>query len=230
MKKTFLLLFSIFCLSSCEKDVEFNDAAMQAKIDGAFWKSDNTVAARTSTGGLTIVGDSNFGQLKLNTSSVSAGTYYLGTLNSSNRANLLVKNNEPGAENYETYLDYGPTSNVILQESGAGYTTGTYETSSINGDGLGLVVEVAVDNTGAIIDVTIVDTGFDYVSGEVVTILGGDGNAVLEIENLSISSGEIEITAYDGSTITGKFKFTALNDFGEIKTIRDGIFYKVPVN
>jgi hypothetical protein len=230
MKRFLFVIFAVYSFSSCEKDVQFNNPAMQAKIDDVSWKSANTVAARTSTGGLNIVGSSSFGQLKLSTNSVNPGTYYLGTLDSSNRANIYLINNEPGTENYETYLSYGPVSNVVVTELGTGYTNGIYETSSIDGTGLGLMVEVSVNNDGAIIDVNIVDYGYDYVTGETVTVEGGDGNAILKIENFSTSAGEIEITDYDGATVTGKFKFTALNDFGEIKTIRDGIFYKVPVN
>jgi hypothetical protein len=229
MKKIALVLFSSIVLTSCGKDVQTNYAAMQGKIDNVLWKSTNTIASRTSAGGLSIKGSSAFGELTLNTNSINAGVYSLGTSDNSTLATFLALKNDPGSQNYQTSVIIGSPSSVSVENAGTGYTDSSFSTIS-SGVGIGLIVEVTVDSLGAITNATIVDAGYDYTAGEMVTIDGGDGNATLIIEDISVSNGEIEITDYDGTTVSGNFKFTAINEVDQTLTCKDGIFYKVPIN
>jgi hypothetical protein len=229
MKKAALILFSLIFLTSCADDVQSNNPAMQGSINNEFWKSTNTVATKTGGGGLTIKGSSKLGDLTLKINSTNVGTYALGTSDQTIFADYFDPKSPQGEQNFVTSVILGSPNSVSIENGGTGYTAGSYPTVSTS-SGAGLVVNVTVDAAGTITEALITDSGNDYTNGEIVTVTGGNGNATLKVGDVSLTNGEIEITEYDGTTVTGKFNFTAINAVDKTINFKNGIFYKIPVN
>ncbi len=231
MRKIPFLIISILCLFSCEKDIQTNSNAMQAKINNDFWKATSISASKTAAGGLTIKGSSGLGILTLNINSTDVGVYTLGTANESIFATYEALKNDPNTQLYQTLISTG-LYDISIDNQGTGYITeGVYSTTA-SGKGYGLTVRIKVDGSGAITEAIIQESGYDYEVGEIITIVSGDGNATLIVENIVTDDygGEIEITNYDGATVTGTFKFNAINEVDQTITFKEGLFYKVPVN
>ena len=64
--------------------------------------------------------------------------------------------------------------------------------------------------------------------------MAGDENCSFIVQNVENSNGEVTITANDGNTISGKFKFNAIstnqNPLGNpVVNFQFGEFYNVPI-
>jgi hypothetical protein len=110
---------------------------------------------------------------------------------------------------------------------GTGYTSAAAaHTSGGSGSGLRLALTTL---SGAVTKATVVSRGLGYVSGDVVTIQGGNNNATVRIENVQQSNGEITIEDISEGLFTGTFKLNATNADGEVITFSEGHFYKIPL-
>ena len=90
--------------------------------------------------------------------------------------------NQASVDNYPgLYKDYNAgVDALIIEDSGSGFTSsGVYSTTGGSGTGL----TVSLSNTGgtSIRDVEIVNPGTNYKNGEIVTIVGGNNDAELQI-------------------------------------------------
>jgi len=214
-------------LVSCSKNVEFNNPAMQSRINNTFWKASNMSAAVSESGALTITGYSGVGSLKLTTASVSRGTYLLGTTNQSSYVSYTALE---GFE-YSTAITQGPANKILLSTGGTGYETAiSVPTTAISGSGSGLKVGITVNASGVITEVKVNAPGNGYKAGDWVIINAGNENAKIVIQDVTKSYGEIKIDENDGVTVSGSFKFVAYDSENAGKAVwRDGLFYKVPI-
>lgn len=229
MKKIIFLFLSGVALVSCGKDVEFNNPAMQGRINDTFWKAINFTASKNGTGQLTLNGNSAIGSMFLKTASAAKGTYVLGTTNQSNRA--IFDRNDPSANTeFITEVTLSSVNKVILSAPGTGYADADL-VATTGGSGSGLKVNIKTNASGAVTTVTVNASGDGYRAGDVITITGGGNNAVIIVQNVLKSNGEIVITENTGTTVSGNFKFTAFDELtGETIQCRDGVFYKIPLN
>jgi hypothetical protein len=228
MRKIILFLLFITMLQSCEKEVQFNNPAMQSRIDSDFWKANQISASKNSSGGATITGVGATGNMVLKTSSLAKGVYTLGTTNTQNFASFTLLNNT-NSFNCVTNPFLAPVNKVRILSGGTGYSDSLL-VSTTGGTGFGLKFSISTSN-GVVTTATANIPGDGYFPGDVVTVSAGGSNANLLVENTSLSNGTIEITEYDGVTISGNFKFTAYDELvDKIAIVRDGVFYKVPVN
>ena len=227
MKKIILILSVITTLVSCQSEVEFNDPAFQARINNTVWKA-NIKAAKVVDGQLTLEGTSRLYNLVLKTSSATVGTYLLGTTNQANRA-VLTPVSATSTLQYTTGINAAPAYSIAIVSGGSNYvTSGIVATSG--GTGTGLKVNIEASPTGAVTKATINVPGTGYVPGDVVTITTGNNNARLLIQTVANSNGQVVITENTGSTISGKFKFTAFDAAtGEVASCREGVFYNLPL-
>ncbi|MFA9192148.1 DUF6252 family protein [Flavobacterium sp. FZUC8N2.13] len=79
MKKLFLFLIALFSLFSCEEDVRFNNPSFQANKDNVFWRAIQSTATVNPGGTLIIEAYTATEIVTLKTSSVTSGTYFIGT-------------------------------------------------------------------------------------------------------------------------------------------------------
>jgi hypothetical protein len=228
--KKIIALFSIFTLfTACQKDVEFNNPALQGSLNNIFWKGSSKLVSKTASGAITIYGRGQSGDVTLNINSQNVGTYELGTTNQSNRASVLQSGNIAG--DYTTGLNKNPAQKITLNSSGSGYSSAsTQSISTIGGSGSGLKVNITVNASGGITAVEIATSGLDYMPGDIVTIVGGNQNATFVVNTVQNSNGKIRITENTGTTISGTFQFVAYDNTTK-KTVvcRDGVFYKLPI-
>ncbi len=230
MKKILFLFLSGVALISCEKEVEMNSTAMQARINNALWKAINFNAVKSGTGSLSVIGSSGIANLTLNTTSAAKGTYILGTTNQANSVSYVLV---ADGKQYTTGVTASSVNKIALTNGGTNYAVAeSVATTAISGTGSGLKVKiVSVGANGVITNVQIDNPGEGYRAGDLITINTGGGNAKVTVQNVSKSNGEITITENTGSTISGEFKFTAYNpETNEVTSCRDGVFYKVPLN
>lgn len=227
MKKLIFLLVSVLFLSSCENNIETNSVAMQGRINNSFWKSVNITAEKDEFGNVILTGFTGIDQLEINLSSANMGTYALGTNNQSNAAFYTLLSD---GKEYGTFVFPSSVNEISLLEDGSGYVDAS-SVVTFGGSGTGLKVDIIADAiSGAITDIKVNAPGVGYKSGDVITITTGNNNATFTVLNVSKSNGEVVITESEAGTITGTFKFTAVNEeTGETVVCRDGIFYKVPV-
>ncbi|MEN9489471.1 MAG: hypothetical protein RL494_1736 [Bacteroidota bacterium] len=229
MKKIIFLVISAMMLTSCEKNVEFNNPAFQGLVNNTLWKSSTTVATKSATGAITIKGIAAAGNLNLTVNSTALGTRVFGTTNPSNMVSYSLAN-ATSSFDYTTNITPAGANKIKLLTAGLGYTTSKLVTTT-GGTGTGLKVDIEANATGIVTSVVVNAPGDNYQAGDVISIVGGNGNATFIVENVTKSNGEITITEYDGATITGNFKFTAFDTAsGTTTSCRDGVFYKIPVN
>lgn len=227
MKKIIAVALVAFATFSCQKEVEFNNPAFQGSMNNVFWKAENILATKTSTGHVTLKGQGQ-GDLIIDLASTALGKYELGTTNTNNKAQFTQKTTS-GQSIYTTNPVKGSVNKVSLLNAGTGYTNSISSATS-GGSGSGLKVNVTVNASGSVASVEIGAPGVDYMPGDVLTIVGGNQNAKLLVVNGTKSNGEVTITESLNGTITGNYKFIgydAVND--KTITCREGIFYKVPL-
>ena len=233
--KRFLSLFIIaVAFSSCQEDVKFNNPGFQGLKDDVFWRANDARAYVSSTGMLRIEALTEYETVTLNTSSVNAGTYVLGTTNPYNSASYSSNFNNVSLE-YATIAVPGPTGSVNLVNGGTGYSSGT-SVATTGGTGSGLTVNIVANASGIVTSVTVSSRGSGYLAGDLITVAGGNVNCKINVTNVQSSNGEITITEYDNVnfTVSGKFKFNAANSNGStfgvpILNFQYGEFYKIPI-
>lgn len=233
--KRFLPLFVIaLAFSSCQEDVKFNNPGFQGLKDDAFWRANDARAHVSTSGQLTIEALTEYETITLNTSSANVGKYILGTANTNNSASYSSTFNDVELE-YATVAVPGPVGMVSLNAGGTGYVSGG-SVATTGGSGSGLTVNIVASSSGAVTSVTPSSRGNGYVAGDLITISGGNVNANFRILNVQNSNGEIEITEYDQDnfTVSGKFKFNAINTNnspfgGPILNFQHGEFYRIPI-
>ncbi len=234
MKRFLPLLIAALVLSSCQEDVKFNNPGFQGLKDDVFWRANDTRAYISPTGELSIEALTQYEVVTLNTESANEGIYYLGSTNQDNFASYT--SSFDGLElDYGTIAVPGPVDRIGVQVGGSGYVSGS-SFATTGGSGIGLTVNVVANASGVVTGVTPSSRGNAYVTGDIVTIVGGNNNATVIIGNVQNSNGEIEITEYDTEnfTVSGKFKFNAANANdnpfgGPILNFQYGEFYKIPI-
>jgi hypothetical protein len=230
MRKILSMLAIAAFFSSCEQDIQTNTPGFQAKLNDVQWRGINSRVAVDANGGMTITSYTPYETVELKTSATSVGTYLLGTQNTANFATYTSVANSLSsfAGTFDTRVVEGPAyklSDVLT--AGTGYTSAAAaHTSGGSGSGLRLALTTL---SGAVTKATVVSRGLGYVAGDVITILGGNNNATLRIENVQQSNGEITIEDISGGLFTGTFKLNATNTNGEVVTFSEGHFYKVPL-
>lgn len=234
--KRFLPLFMIaLAFSSCQEDVKFNNPGFQGLKDDVFWRATDARAYVSTSGALRIEALTAYEEVNLNTASANVGTYALGSSNLNNSATYSSNFNDVELE-YGTIVIPGPVSNVSVFYLGAGYVTSTTPKATTGGTGSGLTVSIVANASGGVTSATVDSPGNGYTAGDIVTVAGGSVNCKLKITNVQNSNGEIKITEYDNvnMTVTGKFKFNAVNTNdnpfgGPVLNFQYGEFYKVPI-
>lgn len=231
MKKLIFLFLAGITLVSCEKSVEFNNPAMQGRVNNSLWKASTATATKSASGMITIKGIAAEGNLDLTVNSTALGMRILGTTNLSNFVSYSLLNSTVDFD-YTTDTTLSSVNKISISTVGSGYIDADLvATTTTSGIGSGLKVDIKANATGAITEVIVNNPGNNYRAGDLVTISGGNGNAIIQIQNVTNSNGEITITEYDGATISGKFKFIAFDSGNNEKVVcSDGVFYKVPVN
>ena len=230
MKKILSILAITLLFSSCEQDIQTNTPGFQAKLNDVQWRANQVGVAVDASGGMTITAYTSYETVVLKTNATTAGTYLLGTQNTNNFATYTSAGNALSSfvGIFDTRVVAGPAyklSNVLTP--GTGYTSAAAaHTSGGTGSGLRLALTTL---SGAVTKATVVSRGLGYVSGDVITILGGNNNATVRIENVQQSNGEITIEDISGGFFTGTFKLNATNTEGEVVTFSEGHFYKVPL-
>lgn len=234
MKKLISSIAVLIAFSSCQQDVKFNNPSFQAQKDNALWRATDSKATLSSSGKLTIQGFTDHEVVTLETAAKNIGTYVLGTTTIANAASYVYSEGTNYLE-YQTIVVPGTVNNIILTAAGTGYSDGNSVITS-GGTGVGLKVNITVNASGGVSKVKVSSPGNGYKAGDIITInrVAVVGDAKFIVQNVSKSNGEIQITEYDGATISGNFKFNAiLTDGGstdpEILNYQYGVFYKVPV-
>ena len=234
MKKIASLIIVLILLSSCQEDVQFNNPGFQAYRDGVLFRGIDVKALKSASGKITLQALAQDEELSLNVSNSTVGTYFLGTTNTNNLATYSSSFNDVILE-YATIVISGPVAKIVtpLISGGSTYVTGT-GIATTGGSGSGLTVKTTVNASGTITEVKISSPGINYISGDVITVTGGNNLAKFRVLNVEGSNGEITITENDGATISGVFKFNAIINNGnseanELVNFQYGEFYKVPI-
>ena len=234
MKKIASLIIVLILLSSCQEDVQFNNPGFQAYRDGVLFRGIDVKAFKSANGKISLQALAQDEELNLDVSNSTVGTYFLGTTNTNNLATYSSSFNDVILE-YATVVVSGPVAKIAtpLISGGSTYVTGT-GIATTGGSGSGLTVKTTVNASGTITEVKISSPGIDYLSGDIITITGGNNTAKFRVLNVEGSNGEITITENDGVTISGIFKFNAIINNGnseanELVNFQYGEFYKVPI-
>lgn len=234
MKKIASLIIVLILLSSCQEDVQFNNPGFQAYRDGVLFRGIDVKALKSASGKITLQALAQDEELSLNVSNSTVGTYFLGTTNTNNLATYSSSFNDVILE-YATIVISGPVAKIVtpLISGGSTYVTGT-GIATTGGSGSGLTVKTTVNASGTITEIKISSPGINYISGDVITVTGGNNLAKFRVLNVEGSNGEITITENDGATISGVFKFNAIINNGnseanELVNFQYGEFYKVPI-
>lgn len=245
MKKIFFFFSATFLIFSCQDDTKVHNPGFQGYKDDALFRAIGYSATKDSNGQIQLSALAQGQELTLDIASSDVGIYYLGTTNQLNKATYRsnFNNNELV---YETDIFQGPVSkmNPTMQATGSGYTSdctlvdGNYNCNSSHdtmfGSNISLKVSVISNADGAISSLKVASPGNNYLPGDLITILGGNGLAKCRVLNVEGSNGEIEITEITDTTISGIFKFNArktnVNPFGnELVNFQYGEFYKLPI-
>ena len=247
MKKIAFLTVILVALVSCTDDVKFNTPGFQAYRDGVLFRGEEVKAYKSaSTGSISLVATAPSEQLTIDVASAALGTYYFGTTDTNTSAFYSSTFNSV-LLTYETNVVYGPVAKMsnYMIASGSGYVSdctlvsGAYvcpnsHPTSNTGTGTGLTLSVIANPAGAVTSVKVASPGNGYKAGDVITILGGGANAKIAVLNVEGSNGEVTITENTGDTVSGNFKFNAVNTSGnplggDQVNFQYGTFYKVPV-
>ncbi|MGH2664549.1 DUF6252 family protein [Flavobacterium sp.] len=232
MKKIILFLILGVAFQSCQKEVEDNSPAFQARINNTFCKATIVSASKDASGGLTFVANTEMGNIILKTNAAAVGTYTLGTTNQLNSATctLLSAPNK----NFQTGITQSAVNSVKVTSGGTGYVaSSSVATNTLTGSGTGLKIDVlgVSASIGSVNKVAVSTPGNGYKAGDAVRVAGGNNNSNVVVINVAKSNGEVIITKNDGSTVTGEFMFTAFDaPSGQTVLCRDGIFFEVPIN
>lgn len=227
MKKIFPLLVFVMLLCSCEQNIQTNTPAFQAKLNNQPWRANQVSITSDINGGMTITAFTSQETVVLKTDSRNIGTYLLGTLNINNFASYTSTFNNQ-IDEYETSVVEGPVYKLSsLINNGTGYINSS-AAQTTGGSGSGLRVAITT-TAGNITNVSIVSRGLGYVAGDLITVVGGNNNATIRVENVQQSNGEITITDVTNGLYSGTFKLNAVNSEGEIVNFTEGYFYKVPL-
>jgi hypothetical protein len=243
MKKIVSIITFASVLISCTTDVKFNNPGFQAYRDGVLFRGVDVKAYKSTTSGIiTLVAVSQDEEVDLGVTNSALGIYYLGTTNQNNKATYNSSFNNVSLA-YETNVINGPVAkmNSYMNNGGSGYvsdvTTSSGQTSHAttnSGTGSGLTLHVTANTSGVVTSIKVASPGIGYKSGDLITIVGGGNDAKINVMNVEGSNGEIQITEFNGDTISGNFKFNAINSNGnplggEQVNFQHGVFYKVPV-
>ncbi len=247
MKKIVSLIVVLFAVLSCTTDVKFNNPGFQAYRDGNLFRALDIKAYRSAfTGDLSFVALAQDEKLELNISNSTVGTYYFGTTDLYTNAAYSSTFNGM-ALSYRTNIISGPVAkmNSYMDNEGTGYTSdcnlvngvyvcGNSHATTSSGTGSGLTLSVIANASGQVTSVKVASPGTGYKTGDVVTISGGGANAKIAVLSVEGSNGEVNITENTGDTVSGNFKFNAVNTSGnplggEQVNFQYGTFYKVPV-
>lgn len=229
--KKIIALFAIFTLfTACQKDVEFNNPALQGTLNNIFWKGYSKLATKSASGAVTIYGRGQIGDVTLKLGNSNVGTYELGTTNQSSIATVIQTGNIAGE--FTTGINKNPAQKISLVTSGSGYSSSnTQAVTATGGTGTGLKVNLTLNASGGVTAVEIATSGTDYTPGDVLTIVGGNQNAKFMVNTVQNSNGKITITENTGTTISGTFQFVAFDNTTKNTVVcRDGIFYKLPLS
>jgi hypothetical protein len=247
MKRIVLLIAILVTFVSCTTDVKFNTPGFQAYRDGVLFRALDIKAYKsTSTGVVSFVAIAQDEQLNINVATSFIGTHFFGTIDTNTKATYSSTFNSVSLL-YQTNTIYGPVAKMsgYMVNAGSGYVS---DCTSMNGEyvctnshattntgtGSGLTLSVISNASGAVTSVKVASPGNGYKAGDEVTIVGGDGTAKITVLNVEGSNGEISITENTGDTISGNFKFNAINISGnplggEQVNFQYGTFYKVPL-
>jgi len=228
MKKLLSLIAATVLFTSCQEDIQTNTPAFQANFNNAAWRANDARVSIDETGAMTITAYTQFETVTLETSSANLGTYILGTDNTSNFA--MYDFDSPDFSNsYDTSVFSGPAYKLsAIQSAGTGYVDNAVGAQTTGGSGSGLRVATRTTN-GSVVAITLVSRGNGYRAGDLITIVGGNNNARFKVINVQQSNGEITITEVLDGKYTGKYKFNAVDEDGEVVTFSEGVFYKVPL-
>jgi len=247
MKKIVSLIAILVAFTSCTTDVKFNNPGFQAYRDGVLFRGLDVHAYKsTSSGSISLVAIAQEEQVTINAASAALGKYYFGTTNTNNKASYSSTFNSVSLM-YQTNTVFGPVAKMsdYMTVDGTGYVSdctlvnGQYVCSNSHpttntGTGSGLTLSVIANAAGAVTSVKVASPGNGYKAGDIITITGGGGNARITVLNVEGSNGEINITENTGDTVSGNFKFNAINTNGnplggELVNFQNGTFYKIPV-
>jgi len=104
--------------------------------------------------------------------------------------NMSLKGLSGTLGSLNTYLTRRPETKSVLTfdnltlSGGTGYSNGTYSTTS-SGSGTGLTVQVTA-TAGVVTAVSVVAPGLNYSIGDVITIIGGNNNATIEVLTVNL--------------------------------------------
>ena len=229
MKKIVSLFAIVVAFSSCQEDLQTNNPAFQAKQNDVYWRANDARVSIDEDGKMVITAYSQFETVTLETASTDPGIYVLGTTNQENFA--TYSNDVDGfSDYYDTGLYSGPAFKVsTMINRGTAYQTNSAGAQTTGGSGSGLRVATQTTN-GTVTTITVVARGVGYRPGDIITIVGGDNNATFRVINIQQSNGEIEIEEVENGLFTGKYKFNAVNEEGQVITFSEGVFYKIPLS
>lgn len=235
MKKiigTFIVLSLFF--ASCSQELEMNNKpGFLSKKNGEVWKAE-TIKAKKIGNALVIEVANGLDKIYLNASSTNAGTYHFGTSNYSNMG-VFTQNIDGTVVTYVTSVVEGPVKSINgITNSGDFYVAGIANTTATTGVGQGLRVKTTV-TSGKITKIDLVAPGLGYKSGDIITVLGGNGAAKIQIKDVMNSNGFIKIIENKAGIIKGEFQFTAKRNAthpfaDETVTISEGNFYNLNTN
>jgi len=243
MKKLVTLILVTLALASCSEEVKFSNPAFQAYRDDVFFNGIDVKAYRAPNGAITLVALAQDEEVEINIADGAKGTYYLGTTDQNTMASYSSSFNNVDLY-YETKIINGPVAKMNTQmfTGGTGYTSdcvlldGGYACNSSHattgGSGSGLTLSVITNTSGVVTSVKVASPGNGYRAGDLISITGGGNNAKVRVLNVEGSNGEVVITENTGATVTGTFKFNAINlgTVGSpIVNFQHGAFYKIPV-
>jgi hypothetical protein len=229
MKKIVSFLALVVVFTSCQQDIQTNTPSFQAKQNDVYWRANDARVSVDASGAMTITAFTQFETITLETSSSLPGVYVLGTTNQNNYASYS-NDLEGFSDFYDTGLYTGPAYKVSgMITRGSAYQANAAGAQTTGGTGSGLRVATQTTN-GTVTAITVVARGVGYTPGDIITIVGGNNNATFRVLNIQQSNGEIEIEEVEGGLFTGKYKFNAVNDNGDVITFSEGVFYKIPIS
>ncbi|WP_298391743.1 DUF6252 family protein [Flavobacterium sp.] len=244
MKKIISIFLVAILLISCSEEIKFSNPALQAYRDDVFFNGIDVKAYKNANGSITLVALAQDEEVEIDIASSAKGTYFFGTTNQNTVATYSSSFDDVELY-YETKIVNGPVANISNQiiAGGTGYTSdcvlldGGYACNSSHattgGTGSGLTLSLITNASGVVTSVKVASPGNGYKAGDVITITGGGNNAKVRVLNVEGSNGEVIITEI-GDTITGTFKFNAVNANnnplgGELVNFRNGTFYRIPI-